>query len=137
MHKNENQQFNNWIKVKKKVHFKNKIPQIAEGEVWWCSMGKNVGIEINGKSETFSRPAIIFKKLSRLGFLAIPLSTQPHRGDWYVPFKFRGKDEIAVLSQIKIMSVARLYTRLGQIDETDFEKVQQGFAKLYLGKKCT
>ena len=137
MSKSDKQLFNDWIEIKKRIHFKNKIPQIAEGEVWWCSMGKNVGIEINGKSETFSRPVVIFKKLSRLGFLAMPLSTQTHHGDWYVPFRFRGKDEVAVLSQIKIMSVARLYTRLGQVDETDFAKIKQGFAKLYLDKKCT
>lgn len=131
MYKDENQQFNNWIKVKKKVHFQNNLPQIAEGEVWWCSMGKNVGIEINGKHTEFSRPVIIFKKLSRLGFLAIPLSTQPHRGSWYAPFDFLNKKEFAVLSQIKIMSVARLYTRLGQIPNSDFIKIKRGLHKLY------
>lgn len=127
----ENRQFNDWIRVKKRVHFKNKIPQIAEGEVWWCSMGKNVGIEINGKHREFSRPVVIFKKLSRLGFLAIPLSTQIHHGSWYIPFKFKGKQEIAVLSQTKTMSVARLYTRLGQVDETDFARIKLGLHKLY------
>lgn len=124
--------FDDWIKVKKNLQFEHKIPAIAEGEIWWCGVGKNVGVEINGKNEQFSRPVIIFKKLSRLGFLAIPLSTQAHTGSWYIDFTFRGKNEVAVLSQIKIMSVSRLYTRLGEIDETDFRRIKEGFRKLYL-----
>lgn len=51
------------------------IPKITEGEVWWVAIGENVGVEINGKSRYFSRPVIVFRKLSHLGFMGIPLST--------------------------------------------------------------
>ena len=54
--------FKEWIKVKETKHFENVPRTIREGEVWWCAIGENVGIEINGKSETFARPVLILKK---------------------------------------------------------------------------
>lgn len=111
-----------------------KIPRITEGEVWWVAVGEDVGIEINGKSEYFSRPVLVFKKLSHLGFMGIPLSTQEHGGSWYVNFRFQGKEVYAALSQVKASSTARLYTRLGQVAEDDMKKVKDGFRNLYLGE---
>ena len=28
-----------------------RVPAIKEGEIWWCAMGENIGVEINGKNE--------------------------------------------------------------------------------------
>lgn len=97
-------------------------------------MGENIGVEINGKNEVFSRPVLIFKRLSRYGFMGIPLTSQSHIGSWYVPFVFKDRLEVAVLAQARVMSVARLYKRIGTIPDSDFEMIQQGFAKLYLDK---
>ena len=75
--------FLEWIGLKEKLHNSvHKPPLFKEGEVWWCSFGENIGIEVNGKGGKFSRPAIIFKKLSADGFFAIPLSTQIKSGTW-------------------------------------------------------
>lgn len=125
-----------WFSVKEHKHntAPEKIPRITEGEVWWVAVGENVGVEINGKSEYFSRPVIVFKKLSHLGFMGIPLSTQEHTGSWYVNFRFQGKEVYAALSQAKTFSSSRLYTRLGQVAEDDMEKVKNGFRNLYLGE---
>jgi len=68
--------------------------------------------------------------LSHLCFLAIPLTSQPHVGTWYVEFNFRDKPEFAVLPQIRIMSVSRLYNRMGKLSTGDFKKIQAGFRKL-------
>ncbi|MBQ3309797.1 type II toxin-antitoxin system PemK/MazF family toxin [Candidatus Saccharibacteria bacterium] len=125
-----------WFPVKERKHntIAEKIPRITEGEVWWVAVSENVGVEINGKSEYFSRPVLVFKKLSHLGFMSIPLSTQEHGGSWYVNFRFQGKEVYAALSQAKTFSTARLYTRLGQVAEDDMEKVRSGFRNLYLGE---
>ncbi len=54
--------FLEWIRLKEKLHENNaKIPLFKEGEVWWCAIGENVGIEMNGKSKKFSRPEDIKK----------------------------------------------------------------------------
>ena len=133
---NKHELLGKWFPVKEAKHNIEtmKIPRITDGEVWWVAVGENVGVEINGKSEYFSRPVLVFKKLSHLGFMGIPLSTQEHSGSWYVNFRFQGKEVYAALSQAKVFSTARLYTRLGQVAEDDMEKVKVGFRSLYLGE---
>ena len=88
-------------------------------------------VEIDGKSDLFSRPVLILKKLSRYGFLGIPLTSQPHVGSWYIPFRFQKKDNVAVLSQVRTMSTSRLYSCMGKIDETDLARIRCGFRELY------
>ena len=57
--------FSEWFGLKKKLHERQQTPPlISEREVWWASVGENVGSEVNGKSALFSRPVIIYKKLS-------------------------------------------------------------------------
>lgn len=126
--------FPEWMKVKEDVHSTGRVPAIKEGEVWWSAIGENVGVEINGKSNAFSRPVLILKKLSRFGFLGVPLTSQHHKGNWYVPFIFQGKQSVAVLAQIRVMSVSRLYKRMGTIPNTDLTLIKLGFNKLYFEK---
>ena len=123
-----------WFPVKENKHATKvkKLQKVTNGEVWWTAVGENVGVEINGKSEYFSRPVVVFKKLSHLGFMGIPLTTQAHDGPWYIKFRFQGKNICAVLSQAKVFSTARLYNRLGQIAEDDMAKIKEDFRELYL-----
>ena len=129
----ENDKFYQWTKLKIHLDKIGRMPRIKEGEIWWAAVGKNIGVEINGKSKDFSRPILIYKKLGRQGFLAIPLTTQSHIGSWNVEFEFKNKTSRAVLSQIKVMSVSRLYKYLGRISESDFKLIKIAFKRLYLG----
>lgn len=123
--------FDEWNNVKKSLHAVKIPPKISEGEIYWCGFGENVGVEINGKNERFSRPVIILKKLSYYGFLGIPLTSQPHEGSWYVSFDFHNKRQTAVLSQQRVFSTSRLYERMGRLDEKDMQKIKAGFHKLF------
>ena len=95
----EEKHFDEWMGLKEKLHFNARMPRISEGEVWWCSLGENVGIEINGKSKRFTRPILIMKKLGRKGFMGIPLTSQPKEGTWYAKFTFMDKDQFAAVCQ--------------------------------------
>lgn len=123
--------FDEWMGLKSNLHNVGRVPAIKECEVWWCALGENVGVEINGKNGVFSRPVLVLKKLSRYGFMGIPLTSQIHEGGWYVPFVFRDKTSVAVLSQARVVSVSRLYDRMGTLPDTDFVLVKEGFRKLY------
>lgn len=123
-------EFLEWMELKDKIHKGGAITKFSEGQIWWAAIGKNVGVEINGKHEDYSRPVVIFKKLSSLCFLAIPLTSQPHSGTWYTEFNFRGKQEFAVLSQVRMLGVSRLYNRMGKLSAGDFKKIKAGFKKL-------
>lgn len=80
--------FEEWIELKEKLHYGDSAPLISDGDVWWCGVGENVGIEINGKSARFSRPVLIMKKLSKTGFMGIPLTSQEKTGSWYAKIDF-------------------------------------------------
>ncbi len=69
--------FPDWMGIKKNLHEKLTVPpKVNEGDVWWASIGENIGSEINGKNQNFTRPVIILKKLSRTLFFVIPLTTK-------------------------------------------------------------
>lgn len=123
--------FDEWNIVKCTLHCLGKIPQISEGEIYWCGIGENIGVEINGKNAAFSRPVLIFRKLSRFGFVGIPLTSKEHNGSWYVSFEFKGRHETAILAQVRNFSVFRLYDKMGRIAENDMAKIRQAFIELY------
>ena len=127
--------YNNWNEIKKKLAKSTKTPHIKEGQVWWCSAGQNIGTEIYGKGRDHSRPVLVYKKLSKLNFMAIPFSTKVrYDSSWYIPLNFVGVKQAAVISQVRVMDVARLHECIGELPESDFIKVQNGFEALYFRK---
>lgn len=87
------QKFLQWIGLKAKLHNINaKPPLVSVRDIWWVSLGENIGSEMNGKSERFTRPAVILKKLSHNFFLVAPTTTQPHEGTWYVHIRQQEAD---------------------------------------------
>ena len=54
-----------WIGLKERLHSATPVPPlVSEGDIWWASLGENVGSEINGKSSLFSRPVVILLRRS-------------------------------------------------------------------------
>ena len=100
--------------------------------MWWVSFGENIGSEVNGKSDRFSRPALILKKLAHGFYLIAPTTTKENKGTWYVHIQLSGKDEYVCLHQIRTIDYRRLHSKLGQIDTDGFKKVKEGFKKLYV-----
>lgn len=124
--------FLEWIGLKEKLHnAKSEPPLFNEGEIWWCAVGENVGIEVNGKGKPFSRPVYIYKKLSTVGFLGIPLSTSDRIGTWYIKITFQGRKAVANLAQCRVLSHLRMYEIMGTLDEADVTKIKDGFLRLY------
>ncbi len=130
----EGKHFSEWIDLKTKLHHIGRVPVIKKGEIWWCAVGENIGVEINGKSKVFSRPVLIFKKFGRYSFMGIPLTSKPHKGTWYASFTFQGKVEYAVLSQARAISVSRLYGRIGELSDPDYDLILNKFRSLYNGE---
>lgn len=42
-------EFDDWNLVKKDLHKLKQIPNFSEKDIWWVSIGKNIGIEVLGK----------------------------------------------------------------------------------------
>ena len=54
--------FDHWNKSKKKIEVRRDKFLYKEGDVWWCSVGLNIGTESCGKGGEFRRPVLIIKK---------------------------------------------------------------------------
>lgn len=105
--------------------------RLRQGEIWWCSLGMNVGEESYGKGDRFTRPVLIFKKFSSDSFLGLPLTTKRKEGSWYATITVNGNTQWVMLNQARILDKKRFIELLCIVDIRDFETVKQGFHKLY------
>jgi len=87
---------------------------------------------MSGKNTLFSRPAVILKKLSHGFYLVVPTTTKEKVGSWYVPVLHKGIAENVCLHQMRTIDYRRLSSKMGSLDDADFQKVKEGFRKLYL-----
>jgi mRNA interferase MazF len=120
-----------WCKVKLFLWDKKSDVQFKEGEVWWCSVGINVGVEILGKGKDFERPILIFRKFGQNSFLGIPLTTQLKNGTWYVPTTVRGKEGRAALNQMRVFDKRRLINKIGVFGGENFLEIKKALLNLY------
>ena len=120
-------QFIDWTKVKTKIHLcKPANVYFNERDIWWASMGLNVGFEVKGKGESFSRPIIILRKLSADTCLVVPLTTSAKRKKLFPLGKISGDDEsFALVEQIRLIDKKRLEEKVGMLEEKVFDNLKQ------------
>ena len=120
-----------WTKIKVMVHLSERkiYPKIKE--IWWASLGQNIGVEINGKNENFERPVAVIKVFNRFGVLAAPISSTVKDDKYCVRFiNNEGEEKIINISQIRSISTKRLLRKMGDLSVEDFEKVKKVFKQL-------
>ncbi len=102
-----------------------------QGDIWWCSLGFNIGEEIFGKGAKFTRPVLIFKKFTANSFMGLPLTTQGRNGSWYVEINTGGVKRWVLLNQARILDKKRLTIKISSISKADFERVKRKFIEFY------
>jgi mRNA interferase MazF len=124
--------FGAWNKLKYKIHFDNSPPRgYKERDVWWLSMGHNVGAEEDGKGDNFSRPIIVIKGFNKHLLWGIPISTADKTGIYYHKVMVNGEPRVAILSQLKAYSTKRLINKVGVIDVKSFEVLKKRLLGLF------
>lgn len=118
-------EFDGWNKRKKQINDKDTAPFCHERELWWCSLGVNVGYEQDGTGAEFRRPVLILKGLSARTSLIIPLTTaksdHPLRPSIGL---VDGKEARALLSQVRVIDTKRLVRKIGHLDQDVFERMR-------------
>lgn len=99
-------------------------PLFKEGEVWWCALGKGVGVEIHGKGKQFRRPVIVLRKLSGAGCIVAPLTTSPKRGDWFHRLDWGSGPRWVMFSQMRLVSAKRLSNRHATLGRSELERLK-------------
>lgn len=103
-----------------------------ERDIWWASVGVNIGFEEDGKNGNFVRPVLILKKFNREIFLGVPLSTKIKSNKYYLPISVTGKQVSVVISQIRVFSSKRIWNKLAELDKGDFSKVLTEVKNLFI-----
>lgn len=130
-HKNH-KDYIQWMPVKAKLHNARDRPLYKEREVFWISIGENVGFEEDGKNARFNRPVLVIKKFSAGMCWGIPLSTTEKRGKYYLPIRLNTGTSVALLSQLRTFDTSRFNNKIGMVSETEFAQVRLKIAELLL-----
>lgn len=123
--------FVSWHKKKENIDCDNKHIFFHEREVWWCSLGVNVGYEQDGKGEDFARPVLIFKKFNKEIFWGIPITMANKSSKFYSPINLKdGKKRSAIISQIRLLDSKRFLDKIGFISEENYAEIQKAVINL-------
>ena len=120
-----------WCKLKVALWDKQDKVVFKQGDVWWCSLGMNIGEEMFGKGDKFTRPVLVFRKFTSNSFLGLPLTKQEKQGSWYVEITIHGERNLVMLNQARVLDKKRLTNRIGALDNRDFKKVKEKFLEFY------
>ena len=113
--------FDSWNTQKKQTDKEEKRVIFYEREVWWCIVGTNVGVEIDGKHELFLRPVVVIRKFNKDMLLIAPTTAQDKNNKYYLVVSGEdGKTYNSCLSQIRTISSKRLFRKIGTIKESDY-----------------
>ena len=125
--------FDGWNKEKKQIH-QGKGVFCHEREVWWCSLGVNVGSEQDGTGEHFDRPIVVIRGFNEDIFFGVALTGKKREGKHYFFLgKIEEREASAILSQVRLIDTKRLVRKITMIDETIFNELKDALKELLFG----
>lgn len=95
-----------------------------ERDLWWCSVGINIGHETDGKSNACHRPVLVVKKFNQQLFWGVPLTTKIKDSRHYYRFDFNGRQQCAMLTQLRLWDAKRLSDRMGRLPQTHYQAIR-------------
>ena len=116
--------FASWHNIKQNLQTHHNLPTYNQREIWWCSIGVNLGHEEDGKGKVFSRPVLIIRKFNQHVFIGVPLSTKVKNSKFYYRINFHNREQSIMLTQIRLWDVKRLTSKMGRLSKNQFEEVR-------------
>lgn len=123
--------FDDWNDKKKALHAADHTVLFKEGQIWWCSLGVNVGEEVLGKGPMYSRPVIILRKFTSNTCVVLPTTTKNKNGSWYFRFEINGITRSVMMHQIRFISIRRLHSQESTLPEPELTALKKAVAILY------
>lgn len=117
--------FDTWNKTKKKLHVGSSCNFLfQEREIWWSSIGINIGDEQDGKNELFERPVLVVRKFNKNIAWVVPLTTAIKNDKFHHIITYEGVLFSIILSQIRLMSVKRFQRYIRKLSPYQFALVK-------------
>ena len=124
--------FDTWNEQKKFLNSSQRKRFYNEREIWWCTLGVNIGTEEDGTSEEFRRPVLIVKAMGPHACVVLPLTTS--QKVHYLRLGLgtvAGKEAKALLSQIRTIDTKRLVRKIEFISEPLFKNIRKALRDLF------
>lgn len=126
--------FDRWNTKKKNIQEKEPNRRYHERDIWFCSLGVNVGFEQDGTGRNFDRPIVVVKGFNAHTFFAVALTGRKREGKYYLFLgEVDGREASAVLSQVRIIDTKRLVRKIGVLDKKSFAALKKALAEILLG----
>lgn len=120
-----------WHSLKTFINNEKERPNFHEREIWFCSLGCNVGFEQDGRGKDCLRPVLVLRKFNKQICLIIPLSRNNKKGIHYFQFSYiRDLASTAILSQVRLIDSKRFKYLDGYISKGDFGSLKEKLKRL-------
>ena len=119
--------FDEWNSVKKRLQAIQSTPYFNEREIWWVSVGANLGVKIMGKGAQFRRPVLVLDKHNNQGFFGLPLGSTRKTSRHLFPLYFHDREGSVLLSQGRSYSSKRLIHIIGTLAQRKFQEIAQAY----------
>lgn len=123
--------FDKWNEKKKQLHATaHRSVFVSQREIWWCSLGVNVGREQDGRGDNFERPVVVLRRLSPDTFMALPLSGKKRLEKFQSPVTHGRVYGFALPDQIRVLDTKRLRRKVGAITQGEFKEIENKLKEL-------
>ncbi len=127
-----------WSKEKSRINNLGNRPKgFKISEIWYCSIGENIGYEEDGKGDKRLRPVLILQKYGYFIFVGVPLTTKlvnvdgnKRVGEFYYEIEVNGKQNLILLTHIRDYDSSRLVRKICDIPNDEFGKIKKQLATL-------
>jgi mRNA interferase MazF len=118
--------FDRWNGEKKSLHlFAKEFLIFHEREIWWCSLGLNLGDEEDGKNEYYERPVLVIKKFNNRIAWVLPMSSKIKEGPYYHTLKYGDTVSCIILSQLRLLSIKRFRRHITKVPSNQFLLIKE------------
>jgi len=117
--------YDTWNTLKKLLDNKKNIITFYQGNIYFMSIGMNIGHESYGKDNLFLRPVLVYKKLTNTTFLGIPLTSKEKDGSYFFQFSYKkNKISTAMLHQMRVFDIRRTEYLSGKINKNTYKNLE-------------
>lgn len=123
--------FNGWNSAKKNIQNRqNKFYHVRQ--IWWCTLGVNIGSEQDGVGVHYWRPVLIIKAINKTTCIVVPLTTSLKQRPFQVIISTVGaKRSTALVSQIRLIDTKRLVNRIDAINSETFQLIKKTVREMF------
>lgn len=124
--------FSGWAELKPKIHYFTADERVyfKIREIWWASLGINIGFEQDGKHDKYERPVLVLRKFGPGALWVLPLTSKNKVDRFYYRFSSSHRIYSIILSQLRLISSKRLSRKIRTLSWREFKEVVQAIKDL-------